>query len=167
MYFSTLPIVTAPWPENSITQLPSHRRSCGQMRPQISGIVEVAFEELIGFAQAAFGGRRSQSGNMVVERAVRRAMRARRIASSAPPARRRRAPRSARRFRGNRARALRPSACPDRIVHAPQTGACVRKPCSIPFVEGRMAWLEKPCHGRISSCCLASSDCSGPTGARR
>src|SRR3546814_16768254 len=44
IYFSTLPIVTAPWPENSIKQLPSHRRSCGQMRPQISGIVEVAFE---------------------------------------------------------------------------------------------------------------------------
>ena len=42
IYFSTLPIVTAPWPENSMTQLPSHRRSCGQMRPQISGIVEVA-----------------------------------------------------------------------------------------------------------------------------
>ena len=42
MNFSTEPIVTAPWPENSITQLPSHSRSCGQMRPQISGMVEVA-----------------------------------------------------------------------------------------------------------------------------
>jgi hypothetical protein len=54
MNFSTDPIVTAPWPENSMTQLPSHSRSCGQMRPQISGMVEVAFE-LIGFAQPAFG----------------------------------------------------------------------------------------------------------------
>ncbi len=44
MNFSTDPIVTAPWPENSITQLPSHSRSCGQMRPQISGMVEVALE---------------------------------------------------------------------------------------------------------------------------
>ena len=44
MNFSTLPMVTAPWPENSITQLPSHKRSCGQMRPQISGMVEVAFD---------------------------------------------------------------------------------------------------------------------------
>jgi beta-glucosidase len=41
MNFSTEPMVTAPWPENSMTQLPSHRRSCGQMRPQISGMVEV------------------------------------------------------------------------------------------------------------------------------
>ena len=41
---STAPIVTAPWPENSITQLPSQSLSCGQMRPQISGMEEVAFE---------------------------------------------------------------------------------------------------------------------------
>src|SRR3546814_1310418 len=44
MNFSTEPMVTAPWPENSMTQLPSHRRSCGQMRPQISGMVEVALD---------------------------------------------------------------------------------------------------------------------------
>ncbi|EKD60883.1 MAG: hypothetical protein ACD_54C00504G0001 [uncultured bacterium] len=41
-YFSTEPMVTVPWPDCSITQLPSHRRSCGQMRPQISGKVLVA-----------------------------------------------------------------------------------------------------------------------------
>ena len=38
------PIVTVPWVDCSIVQLPSHRRSCGQMRPQISGIVEVLFD---------------------------------------------------------------------------------------------------------------------------
>ena len=37
MYFSTEPIVTVPWPDCSITQLPSHSRSWGQIRPQISG----------------------------------------------------------------------------------------------------------------------------------
>ena len=37
MYFSMAPMVTVPWPDCSMTQLPSHRRSCGQMRPQISG----------------------------------------------------------------------------------------------------------------------------------
>ena len=37
MYFSTEPIVTVPWPACSMTQLPSQSRSCGQMRPQISG----------------------------------------------------------------------------------------------------------------------------------
>ena len=37
MCFSTAPIVTVPCPACSITQLPSHSRSCGQMRPQISG----------------------------------------------------------------------------------------------------------------------------------
>ena len=43
MYFSTAPMVTVPWPDCSITQLPSQRRSCGQMRPQISGKVLVAW----------------------------------------------------------------------------------------------------------------------------
>jgi hypothetical protein len=43
MYFSTEPMVTVPWPDCSITQLPSHSRSCGQMRPQISGKVLVAW----------------------------------------------------------------------------------------------------------------------------
>ena len=42
MYFSTEPIVTVPWPDCSITQLPSQSRSCGQMRPQISGRLLVA-----------------------------------------------------------------------------------------------------------------------------
>ena len=41
MYFSIEPMVTASNPF-SITQLPSHRRSCGQMRPQISGKLLVA-----------------------------------------------------------------------------------------------------------------------------
>ena len=37
MYFSTLPMVTAPKPPCSRVQAPSHNRSCGQTRPQISG----------------------------------------------------------------------------------------------------------------------------------
>ena len=41
MYFSTAPMVTLSKPF-SMTQLPSHSRSCGQMRPQISGKVLVA-----------------------------------------------------------------------------------------------------------------------------
>jgi hypothetical protein len=41
MYFSTAPMVTLSKPF-SMTQLPSHRRSCGQIRPQISGKVLVA-----------------------------------------------------------------------------------------------------------------------------
>ena len=36
MYFSIAPIVTAPRPSLSV-QAPSHRRSCGQMRPHTSG----------------------------------------------------------------------------------------------------------------------------------
>ncbi len=43
MYFSTDPIVTVPCPDCSMTQLPSHSRSCGQIRPQISGKVFVAW----------------------------------------------------------------------------------------------------------------------------
>ena len=43
MNFSTAPMVTLPKP-GSITQLPSHNRSCGQMRPQISGMALVADE---------------------------------------------------------------------------------------------------------------------------
>ena len=43
-YFSTEPMVTVPWPDCSMTQLPSHSRSCGQMRPQISGMALVACE---------------------------------------------------------------------------------------------------------------------------
>ena len=44
MYFSTAPIVTEPCPDCSMTQLPSHSRSCGQIRPQISGMLLVAEE---------------------------------------------------------------------------------------------------------------------------
>ncbi len=40
MYFSTAPMVTLSKPF-SMTQLPSQSRSCGQMRPQISGKVLV------------------------------------------------------------------------------------------------------------------------------
>src|SRR5579862_8874312 len=36
MYFSIAPMVTAPRPSLSV-QAPSHRRSCGQMRPHTSG----------------------------------------------------------------------------------------------------------------------------------
>ena len=40
--FSNEPMVTVPCPDCSITQLPSHNLSCGQMRPQISGMLLVA-----------------------------------------------------------------------------------------------------------------------------
>ncbi|KPW90454.1 hypothetical protein ALO79_200334 [Pseudomonas syringae pv. castaneae] len=40
MYFSTEPMVTAPKPSFKV-QAPSHRRSCGQTRPQTSGRVLV------------------------------------------------------------------------------------------------------------------------------
>jgi hypothetical protein len=43
MYFSTAPMVTVPWPACSITQLPSQSRSWGQIRPQISGKLLVAW----------------------------------------------------------------------------------------------------------------------------
>jgi len=36
-------MVTVPWPDCSMTQLPSQSLSCGQMRPQISGKVLVAW----------------------------------------------------------------------------------------------------------------------------
>ena len=62
MNFSTEPIVTAPWPVNSITQLPSHNRSCGQMRPQISGIVDVAFDNSYASRSRPSAVSRSQSG---------------------------------------------------------------------------------------------------------
>ena len=40
IYFSALPIVTAPKPSLRV-QAPSHKRSCGQTRPQTSGKVLV------------------------------------------------------------------------------------------------------------------------------
>jgi hypothetical protein len=43
MYFSTAPIETDSKPF-SMTQLPSQSRSCGQIRPQISGKLLVAEE---------------------------------------------------------------------------------------------------------------------------
>ena len=62
MCFSTEPIVTAPCPENSITQFPSHSRSCGQMRPQISGMVEVLLLSSYASRTRPSAVRRSQSG---------------------------------------------------------------------------------------------------------
>src|SRR3546814_10115975 len=44
MNFSMAPMVTVPWPDCSMTQLLSHSRSWGQMRPQISGQLLVADE---------------------------------------------------------------------------------------------------------------------------
>ena len=44
MYFSTEPMVTAPKPVWFRVQAPSHRRSCGQTRPQTSGRVLVWWE---------------------------------------------------------------------------------------------------------------------------
>ena len=58
----TDPIVTAPWPLNSITQLPSHSRSCGQMRPQISGMVEVLLLSSYASRNRPSAVSRSQSG---------------------------------------------------------------------------------------------------------
>ncbi len=50
MWRSTAPMVTLSKPF-SMTQLPSHRRSCGQMRPQISGKLLVA--ELTSYASSS------------------------------------------------------------------------------------------------------------------
>ena len=54
----------------SMTQLPSHSRSCGQMRPQISGMVLVAAAELVGLLQPALGGQPQPVGDVVVQRAM-------------------------------------------------------------------------------------------------
>ena len=53
MYFSTAPIVTAPKPSLSV-HAPSHRRSCGQTRPQTSGSGLVSWHSVRGFVDAAF-----------------------------------------------------------------------------------------------------------------
>ena len=63
-------MVTVPWPDCSMTQLPSHSRSCGQMRPQISGMVEVALRQLIGLPQPPLGGQPQPVGDVVVQRAM-------------------------------------------------------------------------------------------------
>ena len=61
MYFSTEPMVTDSNPF-SMTQLPSHRRSCGQMRPQISGKVLVALETSYASSSRPSAVSFSQSG---------------------------------------------------------------------------------------------------------
>ena len=62
IYLSIAPMVTAPWPDCWMVQLPSHRRSWGQMRPQISGMVEV-WDETRQASRTSFSAdRRSQSG---------------------------------------------------------------------------------------------------------
>ncbi len=58
---STAPIVTLSKPF-SITQLPSQRRSCGQMRPQISGKLLVADETSYASASRPSATSFSQSG---------------------------------------------------------------------------------------------------------
>ena len=62
MYCSTAPIVTVPWPDCSITQEPSQSRSWGQMRPQISGMLEVAVDSSHASRMSPSAARRSQSG---------------------------------------------------------------------------------------------------------
>ena len=69
MYFSTAPMVTLSKPF-SMTQLPSHSRSCGQMRPQISGKVLVAEADLVGLLQPALGGQLQPVRDVVVQRAM-------------------------------------------------------------------------------------------------
>ena len=61
----TDPMVTVPWPDCSMTQLPSHRRSCGQMRPQISGNVLVAWLRSYASSKRPSAVRRSQSGMLL------------------------------------------------------------------------------------------------------
>ena len=61
---STAPIVTASKPF-SITQLPSHRRSWGQMRPQISGKLLVAEETSYASSSRPSAVSFSQSGMLL------------------------------------------------------------------------------------------------------
>ena len=70
MYFSTAPMVTVPWPDCSMTQLPSHSRSCGQMRPQISGMLLVAERQLVGLLEPPLGGQLQPVGDVVLQRAM-------------------------------------------------------------------------------------------------
>ena len=62
MCFSIEPIVTVPWPDCSIVQMPSQRRSCGQMRPQISGMLLVAEETRQASSILSSAASFSQSG---------------------------------------------------------------------------------------------------------
>jgi hypothetical protein len=68
MYFSTAPMVTLSNPF-SMTQLPSHRRSCGQMRPQISGRCWWR-SDLVGLLQPPFRGELQPVGDVLRERAM-------------------------------------------------------------------------------------------------
>ena len=60
--FSTAPIVTVPCPLRSKTQLPSHRRSCGQIRPQISGKALIALKRSHASRHSPSAHSMSQSG---------------------------------------------------------------------------------------------------------
>ena len=74
MYFSTAPMVTAPKPSLSV-QLPSHRRSCGQTRPQISGSGLVSCASAAASCDAAFARQLQPVRDVVVQRALPRAVR--------------------------------------------------------------------------------------------
>ena len=59
---STEPMVTASQPDWFKVHDPSHSRSCGQMRPQISGMVEVRDATRQASRGSFSADRRSQSG---------------------------------------------------------------------------------------------------------
>ena len=69
MNFSTEPMVTVPWPDCSMTQLPSHRRSWGQMRPHLWHIIG-GRRDCVGFLQTVLCGELQPIGNIVRERAA-------------------------------------------------------------------------------------------------
>ncbi len=62
MWRSTAPMVTLSQPDCSSTQEPSHRRSCGQMRPHTSGRALVASDSRQASCIRPSAARRSQSG---------------------------------------------------------------------------------------------------------
>ena len=66
---STAPIVTLSNPF-SMTQLPSHNRSCGQIRPQISGKVLVALADLIRLLQPVLRRQLQPVRDVVRQRAM-------------------------------------------------------------------------------------------------
>ena len=74
MWRSTAPMVTLSNPF-SMTQLPSHRRSCGQMRPQISGKVVGGGTDLVRLLQPPFGRQLQPVRDVVGQRAMDRAER--------------------------------------------------------------------------------------------
>ena len=75
MYFSTLPMVTAPWPANSITQLPSHKRSCGANPPAYFGHGRCQAGHFIGFAQPPLRRQPQPIGDMVAQGTMHRTIR--------------------------------------------------------------------------------------------